>query len=53
MDEDKILIGADLGKCDHETRNLLGSLLVVDLEQAALSRQHSGGTAQPLVLRFG
>lgn len=37
MDEDKILI-VNLGKCDHETRNLLGSLLVVNLEQAALSR---------------
>ena len=37
MDEGKILI-ANLGKCDHETRNLLGSLLVVNLEQAALSR---------------
>jgi hypothetical protein len=37
MDEGKILI-VNLGKCDHETRNLLGSLLVVSLEQAALSR---------------
>ena len=37
MDEGKILI-VNLGKCDHETRNLLGSLLVVNLEQAALSR---------------
>jgi hypothetical protein len=37
MDEGKILI-VNLGKCDHETRSLLGSLLVVNLEQAALSR---------------
>ncbi len=37
MDDDKILI-VNLGKTDHETRNLLGSLLVVNLEQAALSR---------------
>jgi hypothetical protein len=37
MDDNKILI-VNLGKCDHETRNLLGSLLVVNLEQAALSR---------------
>jgi len=37
MDDNKVLI-VNLGKCDHETRNLLGSLLVVNLEQAALSR---------------
>jgi hypothetical protein len=37
MDAGNILI-VNLGKCDHETRNLLGSLLVVGLEQAALSR---------------
>ncbi|MCB8978688.1 MAG: DUF87 domain-containing protein [Ardenticatenaceae bacterium] len=37
MDEGKILI-FNLGMCDHETRNLLGSLLAVRLEQAALSR---------------
>lgn len=37
MDEGKILI-FNLGTCDHETRNLLGSLLAVRLEQAALSR---------------
>jgi hypothetical protein len=37
MDEGHILI-VNLGMCDHETRNLLGSLLAVQLEQAALSR---------------
>lgn len=37
MDEGKVLI-FNLGMCDHETRNLLGSLLAVRLEQAALSR---------------
>ena len=37
MDAGQVLI-VNLGKCDHETRNLLGSLLVVNLEQAALSR---------------
>jgi hypothetical protein len=37
MDEGKILI-VNLGTCDHETRDLLGSLLTVRLEQAALSR---------------
>jgi hypothetical protein len=37
MDEGKILI-VNLGMCDHETRNLLGSMLAVQLEQAALSR---------------
>jgi hypothetical protein len=37
MDEGKILI-VNLAMCDHETRDLLGSLLTVNLEQAALSR---------------
>jgi hypothetical protein len=37
MDEGRILI-VNLGTCDHETRDLLGSLLTVRLEQAALSR---------------
>jgi hypothetical protein len=37
MDEGKILI-VNLGTCDHETRDLLGSLLTVRLEQAAMSR---------------
>jgi hypothetical protein len=37
MDEGKVLI-VNLGTCDHETRDLLGSLLTVALEQAALSR---------------
>jgi DNA helicase HerA-like ATPase len=38
MDEGKVLI-ADLGKCDGETRRILGSLMVTGLEQAALSRK--------------
>src|SRR5207244_398203 len=29
----------DLGRCDGETRHLLGSLIVTGLEQAALSRK--------------
>ncbi|MCI0648014.1 MAG: hypothetical protein L0332_30805 [Chloroflexi bacterium] len=37
MDGGQILI-ANLGTCDLETRNLLGSLLTVGLEQAAMSR---------------
>jgi DNA helicase HerA-like ATPase len=37
MDEGKILI-VNLGTCDHETRDLVGSLLAVALEQAAMSR---------------
>jgi hypothetical protein len=37
MDKGEILI-VNLGTCDHETRDLLGSLLTVRLEQAALSR---------------
>jgi DNA helicase HerA-like ATPase len=37
MDDGRILI-VNLGTCDHETRDLLGSLLTVRLEQAALSR---------------
>jgi hypothetical protein len=39
MDRGQILI-VNLGTCDTETRNLLGSLLTVRLEQAALSRAH-------------
>jgi len=38
MDEGKVLI-VDLGRCDGETRRLLGSLIVTGLEQAALSRK--------------
>jgi hypothetical protein len=38
MDEGKVLL-VDLGRCDGETRRLLGSLLVTSLEQAAMSRQ--------------
>ena len=39
IDEGKVLI-ADLGRCDGETRRLLGSLLVIGIEQAALSRKN-------------
>ncbi len=38
MDEGKVLI-VDLGRCDPETRRLLGSLIVTGLELAALSRK--------------
>jgi Type IV secretion-system coupling protein DNA-binding domain len=38
MDEGRVLI-ADLGRCDGETRRLLGSLIVTGIEQAALSRK--------------
>jgi hypothetical protein len=37
MDEGKVLL-VDLGRCDGETRRLLGSLLVTGLEQAAVGR---------------
>lgn len=39
MDEGQVLL-VDLGRCDGETRRLLGSLLVTGLEQAAVSRQN-------------
>lgn len=39
MDEGKVFI-ADLGRCDGETRKLLGSLIVTGIEQAALSRKN-------------
>ena len=38
MDEGRVLL-VDLGRCDGETRRLVGSLLVTGLEQAAASRQ--------------
>jgi Type IV secretion-system coupling protein DNA-binding domain len=38
MDEGMVLI-VDLGRCDSETRRLLGSLIVTTLEQAAISRK--------------
>lgn len=38
MDEGKVLL-VDLGRCDGETRRLLGSLIVTGIEQAALSRK--------------
>jgi len=37
MDEGKVLL-VDLGRCDGETRRLLGSLIVTGLEQAAVGR---------------
>jgi Type IV secretion-system coupling protein DNA-binding domain len=45
MDEGKILI-ADLGRCDGETRRLLGSLIVTGIEQAALSRKDEQAQAR-------
>jgi len=38
MDEGKVLL-IDLGRCDGETRRLLGSLIVTGIEQAALARK--------------
>ncbi len=38
MDEGRVLI-VDLGRCDGETRRLLGSLITIGIEQAALSRK--------------
>lgn len=38
MDEGKVLL-VDLGRCDGETRRLLGSLIVTGIEQAALARK--------------
>ncbi len=37
MDEGKVLV-VNLGNCEPETRNLLGSLITVKLQQAAFSR---------------
>ncbi|MBA3530309.1 MAG: type IV secretion system DNA-binding domain-containing protein [Ardenticatenales bacterium] len=37
MDQGQVLL-VDLGRCDGETRRLLGSLIVTSLEQAAVSR---------------
>jgi Type IV secretion-system coupling protein DNA-binding domain len=45
MDEGKVLI-ADLGRCDGETRRLLGSLIVTGIEQAALSRKDESARAR-------
>src|SRR5690606_26852341 len=38
MDEGKVLL-VDLGRCDAETRRLVGSLIVIGLEQGARSRK--------------
>lgn len=38
MDEGMVLL-VDLGRCDGETRRLLGSLIMTGIEQAALSRK--------------
>lgn len=45
MDEGRVLL-VDLGRCDGETRRLLGSLLVTGLEQAAASRHDLPGEAR-------
>jgi hypothetical protein len=45
MDEGKVFI-ADLGRCDGETRRLLGSLIVTGIEQAALSRKDEPSRAR-------
>jgi hypothetical protein len=46
MDEGKVLL-IDLGRCDGETRRLLGSLIVTGLEQAARSRKNGEGNRRP------
>ena len=46
MDEGKVLL-ADLGRCDIETRRLLGSLIVTGLEQAARLRKDDKSERSP------
>ena len=46
MDEGKVLL-VDLGRCDAETRRLVGSLVVTGLEQAARSRKDSRDERTP------
>lgn len=46
MDEGKVLL-VDLGRCDAETRRLVGSLIVIGLEQAARSRKDARGNRRP------
>ena len=46
MDDGKVLL-VDLGRCDAETRRLLGSLIVTGMEQAARSRKNVQGTGNP------
>jgi len=46
LDEGKILL-VDLGRCDSETRRLMGSLIVTGLEQAARSRKDCKGERRP------
>ncbi|MBI3732795.1 MAG: type IV secretion system DNA-binding domain-containing protein [Chloroflexi bacterium] len=45
MDDGRILL-INLGRCDSETRRLLGSLMVTFLEQAALSRADTPAQAR-------
>jgi hypothetical protein len=46
MDEGKVLL-VDLGRCDAETRRLVGSLIVAGFEQAARSRKDKGIERRP------
>ena len=46
MDEGKVLI-VNLGRCDTETRRLVGSLIVTGLEQAARARRESQTARTP------
>ena len=46
MDEGKVLL-VDLGRCDAETRRLVGSLIVIGLEQGARSRKNARGNRRP------
>lgn len=47
MDKGIVFI-ADLGRCDGETRRLLGSLITIGIEQAALSRKDAPTDARPV-----
>lgn len=46
MDDGKVLL-VDLGRCDAETRRLVGSLIVIGLEQGARSRKDARGNRRP------
>ena len=49
MNEGKVLI-VDLGRCDPETRRLVGSLVTTGMEMAAMSRIDETGERRPFYL---
>ncbi len=49
MNEGKVLI-VDLGRCDPETRRLVGSLITIGMEMAAMSRIDETGERRPFYL---